>query len=82
MAGSLSGPPDPFSLAPFVSLLPERGNLSRLAGLVPSLFARYENVEKLRAEAKDREAERSFLAESTMLRTILDWLAVKPGGGE
>lgn len=82
MAGSISGPPDPFSLAPLVSLLPERGELSRLTGRVPSLFARFESVERMRAEATERDAERSYALESAMLRNILDWLAVKPGGAE
>jgi hypothetical protein len=82
MAGNVSGPPDSFSLAPLVALLPQRGKLTRLESLVPSLFARYESVEQMRGEAGDRDAERSYGAESAMLRLILDWLAVKPGGNE
>jgi hypothetical protein len=82
MAGSISGPPDPFSLAPLVALLPERGDLSRLPGRVSSLFARHESVERLKVEASEREVERSYAVEAAMLRTILDWLAVKPGGAE
>jgi hypothetical protein len=82
MAGNVSGTPDSFSLAPLVALLPQRGKLSRLESLVPSLFARYESVEQLRGEAGEREIERSYGAESAMLRLILDWLAVKPGGSE
>jgi hypothetical protein len=82
MAGNVGGPPDSFSLAPLVALLPQRGKLARLESLVPSLFARYESVEQLRGVANDREVERSYGVESAMLRLILDWLAVKPGGGE
>lgn len=82
MAGSIGGPPDPFSLAPLVALLPERGDLSRLTGRVPSLFARFESVDRLRADATERDVERSYAVEAAMLRNILDWLAVKPGGAE
>ena len=47
-----------------------------------SLFARHEKVETLREEAKSKELERRYTAEEAMLRQILDWLAVKPMGGE
>lgn len=82
MAGTISGPPDPFSLAPLLALIPQKGKLSRLESLVSSLFARYEKVEALRAEATEADLERRYAQESAMLRQILDWLAVKPIGGE
>ncbi len=82
MAGTIGGPPDPFSLSPLLALIPQRGQLSRLESLVSSLFARYEKVEALRAEATETDSERRYAAEAGMLRQILDWLAVKPTGGE
>ncbi|MCX6115592.1 MAG: hypothetical protein NTV65_10335 [Proteobacteria bacterium] len=82
MSGNVGGPPDPFSLSPLLSLLPSCGNLTRLENLVSSLFARHEKVETLREEAKSKELERRYTAEEAMLRQILDWLAVKPMGGE
>ena len=56
--------------------------MTRLENLVSSLFARHEKVETLREEAKSKELERRYTAEEAMLRQILDWLAVKPMGGE
>jgi hypothetical protein len=82
MSQPIGGPPDPFSLSPLLSLLPQRGKLTRLETLVSSLFARYEKVETLRSEAQERDTERRYAMESQMLRQILDWLAVKPGGQE
>lgn len=80
MAGTIGGPPDPFSLSPLLALIPQRGNLTRLESLVSSLFARHEKVEALRSEQLGKESDRRYAAESAMLRQILDWLAVKPGG--
>ena len=82
MQGKIGGPPDPFSLSPMLALLPQRGKLTRLESLVSSLFARHENVERLRGEVSEKELERRYTAESAMLRQILDWLAVNPSGGE
>jgi hypothetical protein len=82
MAGMIGGPPDLFSLSPLLALIPQKGKLSRLESLVSSLFARYEKVEALRAEATGTDVERRYAAESAMLRQILDWLAVKPTEGE
>jgi hypothetical protein len=74
--------PESFSLSPLVSLLPSVGSLTRLEGLVSSIFARYESVEALRDGADDPEARERYGAELSMLRQILDWLAVKPEEGE
>lgn len=82
MANSTGGPLDPFSLSPLLSLLPSCGSISRLEPLVPSLFARHEKVLSLRDQNESKELERRLSAEEAMLRQILDWLAVKPGGGE
>ena len=82
MSQTIGGPPDPFSLSPLLSLLPSLGKISRLEALVSSLFARSEKVSALRAQAESREQERRIAAEEAMLRQILDWLAVKPGGAE
>jgi len=75
------GPPDPFSLSPLLALLPSCGTVSRLEGLMPSLFARHEKVLALRDRANDRDLDRRLSAEEAMLRQLLDWLSVKPSGG-
>ena len=82
MQRKIAGPTDPFSLSPLLTLLPQRGKLTRLTTLVSSLFARHEKVESLRTLGADKEHERRYAAESAMLRQILDWLAVKPTGVE
>lgn len=82
MSGTIGGSPDPFSLSPLLSLLPSCGSISRLESLVPSLFARHEKVVSLKEQAQSKESERRFSLEEAMLRQILDWLTVKPGGGE
>ena len=46
-----------------------------------SLFARYESVEALLASAEVADARARLAQESAMLRQILDWLEVQPGGG-
>jgi hypothetical protein len=70
--------PESFSLSPLVSMLPSVGSLTRLEGLVSSIFARYESVEALRDNAQDPETRERYGLELAMLRQILDWLAVKP----
>jgi len=82
MSQTIGGPPDPFSLSPLLSLLPSLGKISRLEGLVSALFARSEKVAALRAQAESKDQERRFAVEEAMLRQILDWMAVKPGGAE
>ena len=70
--------PESFSLSPLISILPSLGSLTRLEGLVSSIFARYESIEGLRDNAEDPELRERYGSELTMLRQILDWLAVKP----
>jgi hypothetical protein len=70
--------PESFSLSPLVSILPSVGSLTRLEGLVSSIFARYESVEALRDASDDPELLERYGLELAMLRQILDWLAVKP----
>ena len=82
MSGKIGGAPDPFSLSPLLSLLPEGGDLYRLETLVSALYARQEKVEALRSEVADREGERKCALEARMLRQILEWLAEKPTEGE
>lgn len=81
MKKSLFAPPDPFSLAPLLMLLPVRGDIAKLEALTSSLFARYEKVVALRrdmGEDVEREVARRLGAEEAMLRQVLDWLAVNP----
>lgn len=80
MSGTRSRVPDPFALGPFIALLPKRGDLRRIEARVQSIYVRYENIESLRVEHKGDETERRYSVEATMLRNILDWLSVQPGG--
>jgi len=73
--------PESFSLSPLLSLLPSLGSIARLEGLVSSLFARYESVETLLGGAEASDARARLEQESAMLKQILDWLEVQPGGG-
>lgn len=70
--------PETFSLSPLLSVLPNLGNVSRIEGLVSSLFARFEAVEALREHTELPEVRAKLTNESAMLRQILDWLAVQP----
>lgn len=80
----LCSPPDAFSLSPLLALLPVQGDVGRLEALTTSLFARYEKVTALQRElagvSDSPEHMRQTAAEAAMLRQVLDWLAVKPGG--
>lgn len=82
MKRSLLAPPDSFTLAPLLALLPCRGDISKLESLTPSLFARYEKVLAFQRECAQNpelaDSSRKFSAEAAMLRTVLDWLQVKP----
>lgn len=82
MSDSVGRPPDAFSLSPLLALLPSCGSITRLDGLVSSLFARHEKIAALRQEASSKEEERRYAVEEAMLRQILDWLAVRTGGSE
>jgi hypothetical protein len=73
--------PESFSLSPLLSLLPSMGSIARLDTLVSSLFARYESVEGLIQGADDASYRQRLMKESAMLKQILDWLEVQPGGG-
>jgi len=81
MRRPLVTPPDAFSQSPLLALLPVRGRIGRLEALTSSLYARYEKVAALRSEVGtgDREAVRRLAAEESMLKQVLEWLAVKPG---
>lgn len=70
--------PDPFSLAPLISVLPNVGNVTRLESLVSSLFARFQAVDALREHTELPEARVKLANELGMLRQILDWLSVQP----
>ena len=81
MKRSIFSPPDPFSLSPLLSLLPVKGDIANLQSLTSSLFARHEAVSALRRELEksdDRDARRRLVAEETMLKRVLEWLAVSP----
>lgn len=79
---SLLSPSDSFSAAPLLSLLPVVGDIAKLEGYISAFYARFEQVEGLKkseAARNDRLFEQQCVAESSMLRAILDWLAVKSG---
>ena len=82
MKRSLISPPEAFSLSPLLTLLPSVGDVNRLDAFSSSLFARCEavsrQVESL-SDSADREAMNRMRAEESMLRTVLDWLSIKPG---
>jgi hypothetical protein len=73
--------PESASLSPLLSLVPSRGRVARLDGLTPSLYARYEGVAAMYKEivaSGGREEGKRFANEEAMLRTVLEWLAVRP----
>jgi len=81
MKKSLLSPPDPFGLSPLVLLLPVIGRVGGLSPLTSSLFARFERVQGLKEELSaepDRAAFRRLAVEESMLKEVLDWLAVRP----
>jgi len=81
MRKSLYAPPEPFSLAPLLMLLPVRGKIGKLESLTSSLFARYEKVAALRRDMGSEiepDVARRLGAEEAMLKQVLDWLAVNP----
>jgi hypothetical protein len=81
MRRSLYAPPESFSLAPLLMLLPVRGKIGKLESLTSSLFARYEKVAALRRDMGDEvepDVARRLGAEEAMLKQVLDWLAVNP----
>ncbi len=71
--------PDPFSISPFLALLPVKGSVNELRQMTSSLFARYEKVliikKNLGANAAG-DLQRRMLAEEGMLKQVLDWLSV------
>jgi len=83
MKKSLISPPDSFSIAPLLALLPVRGKIGKLESLTSSLFARFEKVSALRGNLGtdvERELVKRLDAEEAMLKQVLDWLAVNPEG--
>ena len=81
MKKPLLGPIESFSLSPLLSLMPSEGGLEKLQSFTASFFARYERVTAQRQEAADPEIQRRLLLEESMLRQVLDWLAVRPQEG-
>ena len=80
MKRPLYSAPDSFSLLPLMALLPSRGQVGRLHDLTSSLYARFEKVQALINESSSdtHEAPKRLTAELSMLKLVLDWLAVKP----
>ncbi len=73
-------PPDAFSIAPLLSLLPITGSISKLESYSSALFARFDQVSSLREGAKgagETDLELRYGVEEAMLRQVLDWLANK-----
>jgi len=71
---------EPFALSPLLSLLPSMGGFGKLETLMSSFYARYENVQSLKAEGDQSRDQKILAAEEAMLRQVLDWLALTPGG--
>ena len=66
---------DSFSSNPFLSLLPKRGELSRLESLSNSLYARLEKVQsELDESGRTPEQHKKVEAEVTMLKQVLTWI--------
>lgn len=79
MKRPIYSPPDPFSISPFLALLPVRGSVNELERMTSSLFARYEKVLTLKkslGESPSAEMQRRMQAEELMLKQVLDWLSV------
>lgn len=74
--------PDAFSLSPLLAVLPVKGRISALESLSASLFARYEKVRELESAGSDDALElaQGRADERNMLREVLDWLEISPGG--
>ncbi len=71
--------PDPFSFSPFLSVLPEMGDVSKLKAAVSSLYARFQRMHELSRELEARmnpEIHKKVLAETQMLQQILNYLEV------
>lgn len=81
MKRSLYGPADPFTISPMLSLLPVQGRIGRLEALTSSLYARFEKVKSLQKDSSADGQQRRFVAESLMLKQVLDWLSLQPEGG-
>lgn len=86
MKRSSLSPPEPFSLAPMVTLLPAQGSVQKLEALNSSLYARYEKVQALQKDSSSAQGTpghaRRYQIEATMLKQVLDWLSLMPDRGE
>ena len=80
MKRSLFSPPEPFSFAPFLHMLPVGGALARLEALSASFYARLEKVRSQQEQYEGTsEQARSLRAEALMLQQILDWISSVSG---
>lgn len=73
--------PEPFSLSPLLSLMPNIGNPARLEDLASALFVHYETVEGVRQSSDSAEVSARCGAELAMLRQVLDWLSAQRDEG-
>ena len=73
---------EPFALSPLLALLPSMGGLGKLEALMSSLYARYEKVQLMKGESDQARDQKILAAEEAMLRQVLDWLALTPGGAK
>lgn len=74
-------PPDTFSTAPMLAILPVKSQIGALEPLTSFFYARYEKVAAMRKELEsqgDSEGLRRIAAEQGMLKEVLDWLEVTP----
>lgn len=74
--------PQPFSQLPFLSLLPAKRRVSEIEMMAPTIHARLETVSALNEGLGEDESDqkRAILAEYTMLKQVLDWLARSKNG--
>jgi hypothetical protein len=83
MKRSIYSAPDNFSISPYLSLLPSQGSIGCLEQISNSIFARLESVQVAKRNMQltgDNSGMRGLQAEETMLKHVLDWLAMSTEG--
>ena len=83
MKRPLYSKPDNFSISPYLSLLPSKGMIGNLEQISNSIFARLESVQVAKRNMQlsgDTNGMRGLQAEETMLKHVLDWLAMSTEG--
>jgi hypothetical protein len=72
--------PDPFSIAPFFCLLPEKVSTLSIENTRPVLFSRLDQILTLRSGSQplEREHEMNLILEEAMLRELLQFTTTIP----